>query len=689
MPGQLALILVVGEPAADDGSSNSMSPHGLTPPSSSSSHPNSFSSLASLTTSGLADALLFPPDDDHPSSDVYLCWTPHAVLDGSLTPSLAEPHTLGLRIPIGDIVSLFHIQPPLPSTEAPHLIARLSTHPEPLPAFFFEKGGVGSLLKWLAKEISVTRGMAPGEYCVSADRSVPGALLDSSTLPDAAPNASAAHRPTTTGQRRAQSGSASAIGEQLVFSVLNAFSGVTRMVSEPRHGRRRSADVGAVVRMDDDPDEEPPTDATVTTRVPSQYLVTVPYAQEKAEFAEYLAKHRARVRERGTTTMVEGDWEFVAVSADSPVPASPVRDSVVNSAALLDSSVNARWLRIDEMNRRDVLAKFENTDPVTEDIVRAKLASVEGLPRAEQRQVRDELVAQVHYGGVEPGSRRYLWRLLCHYEPWFATDDGGRDSVLAKRAAEFEVYRTQWQSVTPEQERHCTNIVDQRHRIDKDVVRTDRSNPFYANEEDGNIDGLRQVLRTYCTYNQDVGYVQGMNDILAPILAVQDGNLCDAFWCFKGVMDVFAANFHSDQNGMSNSLRLLRDLVEKLDPALFAFLERKEATNMFFAYRWMLLLLKREFSYDDLVRLWDTLFANAKLIDKFHYFVALAIIEEHRDHIMDSDMAFDDLLKYVNDLSGTIDVKKTLVEAEVLFLRFINLSGTEDISRDLFARVMG
>jgi hypothetical protein len=585
-----------------------------------------------------------------------------------------------------DIVSFYHIQPPLPSTEAPHLIARVTTQAEPLPAFFFEKGGVGSLLKWLAKEISVTRGMAPGEYCVSADRSVPGTLLDSSTLPDSAPSVAAVDRHGAR-QRRSQAGSASAIGEQLVFSVLNAFSGVSRLVSEPRHTRRRSGD--AVVRMDADSDEEPPADATVGERVPPQYLVTVPYAQEKAEFAEYLAKHRARVRERGTTTMLEGDWEFVAVAADSPVASSPILDAVTTSSALLESSVNSRWLRLDEMNRKDVLAKFQRTPQVTEDIVRAKLASAEGLPRAEQRQIRDELVAQVHYGGVEPASRRYLWRLLCHYEPWFATDDGGRDAVLARRAAEFEAYRTQWTSVTPEQERHCANIVDQRHRIDKDVVRTDRSNPFYANEEDGNIDGLRQVLRTYCTYNQDVGYVQGMNDILAPILAVQDGNLCDAFWCFKGVMDVFSPNFHTDQNGMSNSLRLLRDLVEKLDPALFAFLERKDATNMFFAYRWMLLLLKREFSYDDLCRLWDTLFANAKLIDKFHYFVALAIIEEHRDHIIESDMAFDDLFKYVNDMSGTIDVQKTLVEAEVLFLRFINLSGTEDISRDLFARVMG
>ena len=48
-------------------------------------------------------------------------------------------------------------------------------------------------------------------------------------------------------------------------------------------------------------------------------------------------------------------------------------------------------------------------------------------------------------------------------------------------------------------------------------------------------------------YNFDLGYVQGMSDLLAPILFVMDGNEVDAFWCFVGFMDRVKANFDFDQ----------------------------------------------------------------------------------------------------------------------------------------------
>lgn len=37
-------------------------------------------------------------------------------------------------------------------------------------------------------------------------------------------------------------------------------------------------------------------------------------------------------------------------------------------------------------------------------------------------------------------------------------------------------------------------------------------------------------------YNFNLGYVQGMSDLLSPILCLMD-NEVDAFWCFVGFMD--------------------------------------------------------------------------------------------------------------------------------------------------------
>ena len=71
---------------------------------------------------------------------------------------------------------------------------------------------------------------------------------------------------------------------------------------------------------------------------------------------------------------------------------------------------------------------------------------------------------------------------------------------------------------------------------EKDVNRTDRTLPFFAGENNVNLQLLSDILMTYVMYNFDLGYVQGMSDLLSPILYVMSDEV-DAFWCFVGFMD--------------------------------------------------------------------------------------------------------------------------------------------------------
>lgn len=71
---------------------------------------------------------------------------------------------------------------------------------------------------------------------------------------------------------------------------------------------------------------------------------------------------------------------------------------------------------------------------------------------------------------------------------------------------------------------------------EKDVNRTDRIHPFFEGDNNANLCLLNDILMTFVMYNFDLGYVQGMSDLLSPILILLSTEV-DAFWCFVGLMD--------------------------------------------------------------------------------------------------------------------------------------------------------
>ncbi len=221
------------------------------------------------------------------------------------------------------------------------------------------------------------------------------------------------------------------------------------------------------------------------------------------------------------------------------------------------------------------------------------------------------------------------------------------------------------------------------HAVEKDVHRTDRHIPIFAGEdiphpdpdspfaENGtnvHLEQMKDMLLTYNEYNRDLGYVQGMSDLLAPIYAVEQDDAV-AFWGFVGFMDRMERNFLRDQSGMRLQLLTLDHLCQFLDPKLYQHLQKVDSTNFFFFFRMLLVWFKREFEFTDILRMWEGLWTDY-LSANFHLFLAMAILEKHRDVIIDYLNGFDEVLKYINELSGTIDLQSTMIRAEALFKRF-------------------
>lgn len=119
--------------------------------------------------------------------------------------------------------------------------------------------------------------------------------------------------------------------------------------------------------------------------------------------------------------------------------------------------------------------------------------------------------------------------------------------------------------------------------------------------------------------------------------------------------------------------------MQLLDPPLYAALEALDASNCFFAYRWLLVLFKREFSFGDVLRLWEAMWAS-QLDANLHLYVCVAILERHRVDIMAAP-DFDSLLQTCIELAGRLQVDAVLRDAETL-VRYAGKAGAH-ITRQL------
>ncbi|KAB2024051.1 hypothetical protein ES319_D06G061100v1 [Gossypium barbadense] len=270
---------------------------------------------------------------------------------------------------------------------------------------------------------------------------------------------------------------------------------------------------------------------------------------------------------------------------------------------------------------------------------------------------------RIFYGGVEHKFRKEVWAILLGYHSYESTY-AEREYQKSIKKTEYETIKNQWQSISPEQAKRFPKFRERKGLIEKDVVRTDRSLSFYDGDDNPNVNLLRDILLTYSFYNFDLGYCQGMSDLLSPILFVMEDE-SESFWCFVALMERLGPNFNRDQNGMHSQLFALSKLVELLDRPLHKYFEQNDCLNYFFCFRWILIQFKRELEYEQTMRLWEVLWTHY-LSEHLHLYVCVAILKRYRGKIMREQMDFDTLLKFINELSGQIELDAILRDAEAL-----------------------
>jgi len=160
---------------------------------------------------------------------------------------------------------------------------------------------------------------------------------------------------------------------------------------------------------------------------------------------------------------------------------------------------------------------------------------------------------------------------------------------------------------------------------------------------------LSRILFIYGKLNPGVGYVQGMNEVVAPIYYCfcNDQNPlfighaeADTFFCFTHLMgdiqDGFVKKLDNTEVGIQARIKNLNELLKKIDKQLWTHLEKHNVNPQFYSLRWLMLLLTQEFEMIEVFRLWDSLLSHPKRLDYLNY-VCLAMMEGVRDKLIEED----------------------------------------------------
>ncbi|CAL9080749.1 unnamed protein product, partial [Musa acuminata var. zebrina] len=253
------------------------------------------------------------------------------------------------------------------------------------------------------------------------------------------------------------------------------------------------------------------------------------------------------------------------------------------------------------------------------------------------------------------------------------------------------------------------------HQIGLDVVRTDRALQYYETPE--NQARLWDILAVYSWIDKEIGYCQGMSDLCSPIIIVIE-NEADAFWCFQHLMRRVRENFKSTSStiGVRSQLTLLSSILKTIDPKLHEHIENLDGGEFLFAFRMLMVLFRREFSFVDSLYLWELIWSmeynphlfsiyesddsaknnqdgpgnedlmrfgkfereNVKSGQKnqeatLSIFLVASVLESKNKRLLQEAKGLDDVVKILNDITGSLNAKKACDEALKLHIKYLNM----------------
>lgn len=299
-------------------------------------------------------------------------------------------------------------------------------------------------------------------------------------------------------------------------------------------------------------------------------------------------------------------------------------------------------------------------------------------------------VRKLAWNGIPTHHRPVIWKILLGYLPSNASRHA---TTLQRRRREYKDAIKQHYDI-PDDSR--TNSEQETLRqVLVDVPRTAPEVPLFHNDRVRRC--LSRLLYIWAMRHPASSYVQGINDLATPLIAVflsgyfggkdcLDGEImadvtdqmleeveADTYWCLTNLLAGIQDHYTSDQPGMQRMVMHLEELVNRIDADLAAHLRNTGIEFMQFAFKWMNCLLLREFRLVCVMRLWDTYLSEGDGgFEDFHVYVCASFLVHFSNELQ--QMGFDELFQFMQNMPtddwGDREIEILLSSAFVLSTLF-------------------
>ncbi|KAL4444555.1 hypothetical protein ABPG77_002372 [Micractinium sp. CCAP 211/92] len=120
---------------------------------------------------------------------------------------------------------------------------------------------------------------------------------------------------------------------------------------------------------------------------------------------------------------------------------------------------------------------------------------------------------------------------------------------------------------------------------------------------------LVNLLSAYAVHDPETGYCQGMSDLASIFVQLFEDDAL-AFACFERLMRSARRNFRHDETGIRHQLQQIARVLRDTDPQLYSKLQQLGAEDCMFAYRMVVVMLRRELPPAACCTLWEMQWAH-------------------------------------------------------------------------------